>query len=124
RPPGGDAVFHGWCCGRTPIDGADVGAVFVTLQARLVRDSPSRPDDRDRARYLLHVGADYYPDRDTTVAAFAPTGYNPGVGLSRAKRVTSQWQAFNFATIDAGVVTTPGTTISVRALRAAPPPLE
>jgi hypothetical protein len=124
RPPGGDLVFHGWCCGRMTIVGADVRAVFVTLQARLIPDALDRPDDTDRARYLIHVGADYYPDSATLVAAFAPTGYNPGVGVSRAKLVKPAWQAFNFATIAAGVESTPGTSLSLPLFRSTPPPLE
>ncbi len=124
RPPGGHAVYHGWCCGPMPIDGPDVGAVLVTMQARLVVDRRERPDDRETSRYLLQVGADYYPDAQTKVAAFAPSAFNPGVGLSRFKLVTSDWQAFNFATIDAGVQDPGGASISVAELRRAPPPLD
>lgn len=119
--PGGEHVFHGWCGERQSIDPADVLAVFVTLQARLIADGR---DDRDRARLLIQVGADYYPDRSTGVTAFAPETYNPGVGLSRAKRVTNDWQAFNFATIDAGVQDPGGAAISVAALSALPPPMQ
>lgn len=119
--PGGGRVFHGWCCGRLNIDAPDVGAVFVTLQARLIAGGV---DDRAQARLLLQVGADYYPDATTQVAAFTPEGYNPGVGLSRAKRLTADWQAFNFITLDVGVQDPGGAAISVTALQAAPPPLE
>jgi hypothetical protein len=124
RPPGGDLVFHGWCCGRQQIDGSDVEAIFVTVQARLTPDRPTLPPDIDTARYLLHVGADYYPDSETLVSAFAPTGYNPGVGLGRAKLVKPEWQAFNFATIAAGVLDNPRAVISIEAFRRNPPPLE
>jgi hypothetical protein len=119
--PGGNRAFHGWCCGRLAIDAPDVGAVFVTLQARLLTD---RIDDQDRARLLIQVGGDYYPDALTDGSAFAPVGYNPGIGVSRAKLLTGQWQAFNFVTIDAGVQDPGGASISVAALRAQPPPLD
>ena len=119
--PGGERVFHGWSGERQSIESADVLAVFVTLQARLMTDGR---DDRDQARLLIQVGADYYPDRSTGVTAFAPETYNPGVGLSRAKRVTNDWQAFNFATIDAGVQDPGGAAISVAVLRALPPPMQ
>lgn len=119
--PGGDRLFHGWCCGRLTIDAPDLAAVVITLQARLVANGP---DDRDRARLLLQVGGDYYPATVTDVNAFAPARYNPGIGLSRAKRLTPDWQAFNFATIDAGVQDPGGASISVAALRALPPPLD
>ncbi len=36
---------------------------------RLVVDNPARPDDRSRAKFLIHVGADYYPETSTRVAA-------------------------------------------------------
>jgi hypothetical protein len=119
--PAGDRLFHGWCCGRLNIDAPDVGAVFVTLQARLKTDGV---DDSAQARLLLQVGADYYPDAATQVVAFAPAAYNPGVGLSRAKRLSADWQAFNFITLDVGVQDPGGASISVAALQAAPPPLE
>jgi len=119
--PGGDRVFHGWCCGRLNIDAPDIGAVFVTLQARLLANGV---DDRAQARLLLQVGADYYPNAATLVSAFTPAAYNPGVGLSRAKRLSADWQAFNFTTLDVGVQDPGGAAISETALRAVPPPLE
>ncbi|MDO4681858.1 MAG: hypothetical protein Q4B17_03605 [Lautropia sp.] len=122
RPAGGNNVFHGWGAIQN-IDARDIRAIFVTVQARLVVDNPNRPDDRARARYLVHVGSDYYPEASTRVGQLAPSFYFPGVGVSRAKYVTNQWQAFNFATIDAGIQE-PGGSISTRELRDNPPPLE
>jgi len=124
KAPGGNLAYHGWCCGKLTIDAPDVAAVFVTLQARLIPDRNERPDDRQQARLLIQIGADYYPDRNTPVSAFAPASYNPGVGVSRAKRVTDTWNAFNFATIDVGVQDPGGAAISVAEFRSAPPPLE
>jgi len=124
KAPGGNLAYHGWCCGKLAIDAPDVAAVFVTLQARLIADHRDRPDDRPQARLLIQMGADYYPDRNTPVSAFAPASYNPGVGVSRAKRVTDTWNAFNFATIDVGVQDPGGAAISVAEFRSAPPPLE
>jgi hypothetical protein len=124
RPPGGPAMYHGWCCGPATIDAPDVAAVFVTLQARLVADRRDRPDDRDTSRYLMQVGADYYPDAATRVAAFAPDSYNPGVGLSRFKLVTSEWQAYSFATIDVGAQDPGGAAITALEFRRNPPPLD
>ena len=110
--------------GKLTIDAPDVAAVFVTLQARLIPDRNERPDDRQQARLLIQIGADYSPARNTPVSAFAPASYNPGVGVSRAKRVTDTWNAFNFATIDVGVQDPGGAAISVAEFRSAPPPLE
>ncbi|MFK7965132.1 MAG: hypothetical protein AB8C46_14315 [Burkholderiaceae bacterium] len=73
---------------------SDIAAIYTTVEARLVVDNPALPDDRDQAMWLFQSGADYYPD----VNAKAVNVYPPGVGLSRSKRITSEWQAFNFAT--------------------------
>lgn len=122
-PPLGNLVFHGWGNGFSEIDGSDVAAVFMTLQARLVVDDANGSDDRGAARYLVHVGGDYYPDTSTRVSDLAPAYYFPGIGVSRAKLVSNDWQAFNFSTIDAGVQD-PGGGLSEAELRANPPPLD
>jgi hypothetical protein len=124
KPAGGDVAFHGWCCGAKPIDPPDVGAVHVTMQARLIVDDPGRPDDRDQAKYLVKVGADYYPTATTKIAEFSPTGYNPAVGMSRFKTITRDWQSISMTTIDVGVEDPRGGSITEAELRAAPPPLD
>lgn len=122
KPNGRDRVFHGW---GSPInfDAWDVKALLTTLQARLVVDNPYRPDDRARAKYLIHVGADYYPETYTRVSDTSPAYYFPGAGVSRAKFVRNDWRAFNFSTIDAGKAE-PGGSISTQELINNPPPLE
>lgn len=122
KPNGRNRVFHGW---GSPInfDAWDLKALVTTVQARLVVDNPARPDDRSRAKFLIHVGADYYPETSTRVAATAPAYYFPGVGVSRAKYVRNEWRAFNFSTIDAGKPE-PGGSISTQELINNPPPLE
>lgn len=122
KPNGRNRVFHGW---GSPInfDAWDLKALVTTVQARLVVDNPARPDDRSRAKFLIHVGADYYPETSTRVAATAPAYYFPGVGVSRAKFVRNEWRAFNFSTIDAGKPE-PGGSISTQELINNPPPLE
>src|SRR5690606_37669086 len=122
-PPGGDLVFHGWD-GCTDIDGADVAGVFITLQARLALNNASGPDDRSKARYLVHVGGDYYPTRNTRVTDLAPSYYFPGIGVSRAKLVTNEWQSFSFASVDVGVKDPGGGVMSEAQFRANPPPLD
>jgi hypothetical protein len=81
-------------------------------------------DDRAQAKYLIHVGADYYPTAETNVSAFAPASYNPSVGVSRAKLVTNDWRAFNFTTIRVGLEDPGGASISEGELRLVPPPLK
>jgi hypothetical protein len=124
RPAGGDFVFHGWCCGKQTINAPDVAGIYVTMQARLIVSDPSRADDRARSMYLVHVGADYYPEATTGISAFVPSEYAPGVGMGRAKLVRNEWQSFSFATVDVGVVESTGKAMTEAEFRAAPPPLE
>jgi hypothetical protein len=123
-PPGGGMVYHGWSNGFSTMDGADLGALFITLQARLVQDDPARGDDRAQSEYLLHVGGDYYPDTSTRVTDLAPAYYFPGIGVSRAKLVTNEWRAFSFATLDVAAGNPGGGAMSEDAFRRAPPPLD
>jgi len=116
EPEGGVSVrlergfnFHFWTkAGRVEIHPEDLDGVFVTVQARLVLADPSKPDDRDRARYLLGVGADYWLARDSKWDNFKTNG---DVAIGRMKRVTKQWRAFNMA-------------VPLDAVRRTPPPLE
>lgn len=110
--------YHGWYGGRTAITGADIKAVFVTLQGRLLVDSPTNADDRDNARYLFDVGADYYPEMGPSQI------YLPGVGVSRAKLITNDWRSFNFMTLSDVGNQEPGGGISQAEMRSNPPPLE
>lgn len=123
-PPPTDLHFHGWCCGTALPNPADIAAIHVTTQARLAVNNRNLPDDRAAARYLVQVGADYYPDASLNVNAFAPDNWNPGVGLSRSKLVGNSWQSYSFTTIDVGVQTPGGASISEAELRANPPPLD
>ena len=72
----------------------------------------------------MQVGADYYPTASTQVSEFAPSYFNPGVGVSRSKLVANEWRAFNMATINVGMQDPGGAAISEDAFRAAPPPLD
>jgi hypothetical protein len=121
KPPADiNYAWHGWwSLGRVTIDPTDIAAMFVTLQARLVVDDASRPDDRSRARLLVQVGADYYPDPST-----GWPGANPAVATSRVKLVKNEWQSFNMTTFSDVGIQDPGGGISEVAFRAAPPPME
>ncbi|MGE0799930.1 MAG: hypothetical protein AB7G13_23195 [Lautropia sp.] len=123
-PPGGNAVFHGWGSLIDLTNPADIAAVYVTMQARLVLNNANGNDDRGAAKYLIHVGGDYYPERSTRVTDMGPSYFFPGIGVSRSKLVTTEWQGFNFATIDSAIQDPGGGVISEAAFRAAPPPLE
>lgn len=124
-PVGSPYAHHGiWPLGKIDISAivADMAALFTTVQARLVVDNPNVPDDRSKAILLIHSGADYYPTATSTAADSFP----PGAGTSRAKRITSEWQAFNFATISAARQDYTGASASIAtdAFRTNPPPLE
>ncbi len=101
--------FHFWPrSGRATLDPSDVAGVFTTVQARLVVDDPTLPDDRSAARYLLGMGGDYWLDADAEWDEFQTNG---DIAIGRFKYVTSEWQAFNMTTLDA------------QQLRRNPPPL-
>lgn len=121
KPPSNTSLaWHGWWnAGRSTIDPYDVEAVFATVQARLTVDNPSLPDDRGSSQYGIHVGADYYYDAYTNWDVV-----NPGAGVSRVKRISNNWQAFNLMTFSDVGVQEPGGGISESAFRAAPPPLQ
>lgn len=118
-------VHHGiWPLGKKDVSSivSDIAALYSTVQARLVVDDANRPDDRSKAILLMNSGADFYPNQASTAADSFP----PGVGTSRTKRITNDWQAFNFATISAARQDYVGASasISTEAFRMNPPPLD
>ena len=113
--------WHGWWgAGRVAFDPNDIGALFVTLQARMVLADPGRTDDRSKAQLGIQVGADYYLDTSMTFKE----GYAPAVGINRTKKLSNDWQAFNYVTFSDVGTQDPGGGISEAAFRANPPPLE
>ncbi len=127
-PGNNNGFFHGWwTAGQKSIAAVagDIDAIFVTMQARLIV-GPAGYDDRSSARYLLQVGADYYPEVGMPVTASGPLGISwlPGVGVSRAKLITNEWRSFNMASIDAGNQDVAGNAMSTAVFRSAPPPLD
>lgn len=121
KPPmNRNLAWHGWWNNaRLPINPDDIEAVFATVQARLTVDNPALPDDRSKSQLGVHVGTDYYVDAKTNWDIVAP-----GVGVSRVKRVTEHWQAFNLMTFSDVGAQDPGGGISEATFRADPPPLE
>jgi len=113
--------WHGWWeAGRPAIDPWDVGAFLVTVQARLVVANPSGADDRQAAELGLQVGADYYMEANSDYGDLIA----PNIGISRTKRLTNEWQAFNYATLSDVGEQIPGGGITEAELRGSPPPLE
>ena len=109
--------LHGWWGGREPIESWDMAAMVISVEARLIKNDDGGVDDRSKAKYLLQVGADYYPtdaSHDRILEA---------VGVSRGKLVTNDWQAFTFTTLGDVGKQEPGGGISSSELRKNPPPL-
>lgn len=107
--------MHGWWDSRMRIDSHSMDAMIVSLEARLIVNDESRGDDRGKAKYLVHVGADYYP------SDAPPSGRLIPVGVSRAKMVTNEWQTFALTTLKDVGRQEPGGGISEAELRANPP---
>lgn len=78
---------HGWGNAKS-ISPQDVRAVFATIDYRLEVDDTTKPDDRAVAKYVVDVGADYYPDMNLK---WSP-GYAPGVGNGRMVLATNNWR--------------------------------
>jgi hypothetical protein len=94
EPDGGLSVvpayptfLHGWGHGR-PIVAQDIGATFAAIEFRLVLSDAKAADDRDLARYVVDVGADYYPDMKLQWSR----DYAPGIGNSRMLLATRDWR--------------------------------
>jgi len=120
-PPNSGQFWHGWWgAGRLAINPADIGAFFVTVQARLIVADTSKPDDRYKAQIGLQVGADYYLDTVTTYRE----SYAPAIGINRTKTINNNWQAYSYTTLSDVGSQQPGGGITEAALRAAPPPME
>jgi hypothetical protein len=92
---------------RILVPNNDVAGIVTVCEARLIKDSPAGADDRDVAKFLINVGADYYQS-----ATGAGIENNPSIGGSRFKFVTTEWQTFAF------------TTLSYAQLVSNPPPVE
>jgi hypothetical protein len=58
------------------------------MDFRLVVNDPNQPDDRSLAKYVVDVGADYYPGNNQTWGV----SYAPGVGSGRYLLATNNWR--------------------------------
>jgi hypothetical protein len=94
---------------RTTISPADIGGVFVTVQARVILQDGAKIDDRDASQFILGAGADYWLDLTATGNDYTNNG---DIAIGKFKRVTRDWRAFNMHTLTADEI------------RKNPPPLE
>ncbi len=102
--------FHFWPSeGRMALpDSADIAGVWVSIEARLVKDDPAGVDNRGKVRWMMSAGADYWQDRETPWDQWKTNG---DVGIGRFRWITKDWQAYNMH------------TLTDEQLRANPPPL-
>jgi hypothetical protein len=105
---GGGYNFHFYPSTRASIDPNDVRGILALVEARLIVADPTKPDDRDSARYLVSSGADYYP---ALTGGWGSGSSNPGVGVGRMKYVKPNWRFYAM------------TTLTAAQLQANPPPV-
>jgi hypothetical protein len=94
---------------RVTINKADIGGVFITVQARLIVADASKPDDRDAANLMLSTGGDYWLNLTAPGDNFNNNG---DIAIGKFKRLTRDWKAFNMHTLTSDQI------------RNNPPPLE
>jgi len=91
--------FHFWVSPRTSVDVNDIVGVFTTCEARLIISDPNGPDDRNSCKNILQMGADWWLSLS---GGWLPDwSANSGIGGSRSKWVTSDWQSFSMCTLTA-----------------------
>jgi hypothetical protein len=92
---------------RIPVPYDDVAGIVTVCEARLIKDDPAGIDDRNTAKFLINMGADYY--QSVTGSGIEN---NPSIGGSRFQFVTTAWRSFAF------------TTLSYAQLVSDPPPVD
>lgn len=102
--------YHFWHpSGRTVIDPDDIAGVFTTVQARLILDDPDGVDDRDKAKFMMSVGGDYWKD---IYAQWDQWKTNGDIGIGRFRFIKKEWDSFNMH------------SMTETAIRTNPPPLQ
>lgn len=102
--PSGQLIWHYYPTAVSIPDPWNVTGVMTTCEARLAVDNPALPDDRNVARYLMQIGADWYPGYDSSgvlIGGGHPrvnTGFMPNCALSGCWRPTNDWQIFGMNT--------------------------
>jgi len=107
-------MLHSSIMAKGAIDGEDYGGCFVVCESQLVAPIGSTFDATPR--YALSVGADLYPDINTSVNAGVIAGqtYVPGVGGSAFRSIPTDGTPmlhYFITTNNAGVTTTNGTSV-------------
>ncbi len=70
--------------------GRGMDHIYGVTFLRLVVEDTNEPDDRHLANYVAHISSDK--------SVWSPSAYVSDIGISRYKKVTNDWQPFNFTT--------------------------
>ena len=84
--------FHFWPNFRATVDATDIVGAWVSVEARLIVDNPSVPDDRQQAHILLGVGGDYWESINAQWDNFMTNGH---FVVGRLRFLSTKWQTFN-----------------------------
>lgn len=94
---GGGYNYHFWPnSGRITIPVNDVAGCYVTVKARLVIDDAAKPDDREKAKYLMSVGGDWWQSLSAPWDNFKT---NADIGIGRFRFITPEWKSFNMYSV-------------------------
>jgi len=99
---GGGYNFHFWPnTGRITIPANDVAGCYVTVKARLIVNDIAKPDDREKAKYLMSVGGDWW---QSLTAPWDNWKTNWDIGIGRFRFITSDWKSFNMNSVPAETI--------------------
>jgi hypothetical protein len=80
---------------RPTIDPSDIGGVITTVDARLVVNNPAKPNDTDKAHYIVDSGGDYWE------TPTAPYPNNAEIFTSRYNTISTSWTTICASTMTA-----------------------
>jgi len=89
--------YHFYTSGRAFVDVNNIVGVFTTCEARLIMSDTGGTDDRANCKNLLQMGSDWW--LNTTTGWLPDWSANSGIGGSRSKWVTSDWQSYSMCSL-------------------------
>lgn len=99
---GGGFNFHFWpSAGRSKFPVNEVAGCFVTVKARLVVGDKTKPDDRDKAKFLMSVGGDWW---QSLTAPWDNFKTNADMGIGRFRFITNDWKSFCMYSVPADTI--------------------
>ena len=91
--------FHFWpVTGRSKFPVNEVAGCFVTVKARLIVNDKTKPDDREKAKYLMSVGGDWW---ESMTAKWDNFKTNADMGIGRFRFITNEWKSYNMYSVPA-----------------------